>query len=140
MKAGTCINGTDYPTWMASKKEYSRLYLYKNDPQGCCKYWFGDTSVDSCVQRIIRSTDCIQAATGMAVNKTAEYLNMWYPVIKEHTCKQDKLIPSWMQNEGYIDWSLFHTRQYCCAAFGVPALQPGKIGPYRGHTHSTLLL
>ena len=30
IEARTCVNGTDFPQWMNSDKEYSRLYIFKN--------------------------------------------------------------------------------------------------------------
>jgi len=122
MNAHTCVNGTDYPAWMASEKAYIRLYLYKNDPQGCCRYWFGKDSVDGCVTNIIQSTyidwNSTQAATVPTVDKTEEYLKMWYPVLEESKCKKDGSMPPWMVNGACSEWYLFHTRQQCCAAFG----------------------
>ena len=121
MHAGTCVNGTDYPAFMASDKDFIRLYLYKNDPEGCCKYWFGDFAVEGCVNSIIQSTYIDWNSTDInmtAVNKTEEYLNMWYPIVEEHKCKKDGTMPAWMLAEGYVEWYLFNTRQQCCAAFG----------------------
>jgi len=116
MKARVCVNGTDYPSWMAEDKTYTQLYLYKNDPRGCCKYWFGETSADSCVHNIIQSTYI--NTTQIAANVTAAYLDMWYPILEENRCMNDGHAPSWMMNDGYPEWFLFNTRSSCCAAFG----------------------
>lgn len=35
LNANTCVNGTDFPDWMASDVDYKRLYLFK-DLEGCC--------------------------------------------------------------------------------------------------------
>jgi len=105
---------------MTEDKDYTRLYLYKNDPQGCCKYWFGEASVDGCVSSIIQSTyiNTTQAANMTAVNNTEKYLEMWYPVLEEYKCLKDGKMPPWMLEEGYTKWYLFHTRSSCCGAFG----------------------
>jgi len=122
MHAGTCVNGTDYPDWMAQDRDFIRLYLYNNDPEGCCKYWFGDYEVESCVNNIIQSTYIDDSSTDApnvtAVNKTEEYLEMWYPVIFRKICRNDRDMPSWMLVPGYVEWYLFNTRDQCCAAFG----------------------
>ena len=121
MKARTCVNGTDYPSWMASDKAYIRLYLYKNDPQGCCKYWFGESSVDSCERSIIQSVyidqNNTQAANVTDLNQTKGYLKMWYPDPDAYKCKKDGSMPPYMLLKGYREWYLFHTNQQCCAAF-----------------------
>ena len=111
--AGTCVNGTDYPSWMASETAYIRFYLFKNDPQGCCKYWFGEGSVDNCVRSIIHSpsidansihTADVTTMNQLAVNQTEGYLKMWYPVLEEKKCKKDGLMLPWMLGKGYREW------------------------------------
>lgn len=114
--ARTCVNGTDYPGWMASNKEFIRLYLYKNNPQGCCNYWFGEDT-DGCVKSIIQSTyidtNDAQAADVTTVDKT----KMWYPILDEKKCKNDGSMPSWMLEERFKLY-LLHSRQQCNDMFG----------------------
>ena len=108
---------------MAADKDFVRLYLYKNDPEGCCKYWFGDFAVEGCVNSLIQGAysgvdDNDDALNMTAVNKTEEYLQMWYPAINKQKCLRDGEVPSWMLVEGYPEWYLFNRREQCCAAFG----------------------
>lgn len=41
IQARACVNGTDFPSWMNSDREFSRLYIFKK-LEGCCKCfaWF----------------------------------------------------------------------------------------------------
>eukprot|EP00584_Thalassiosira_punctigera_P010481 CAMPEP_0172530792 /NCGR_PEP_ID=MMETSP1067-20121228/4415_1 /TAXON_ID=265564 ORGANISM="Thalassiosira punctigera, Strain Tpunct2005C2" /NCGR_SAMPLE_ID=MMETSP1067 /ASSEMBLY_ACC=CAM_ASM_000444 /LENGTH=375 /DNA_ID=CAMNT_0013315061 /DNA_START=808 /DNA_END=1931 /DNA_ORIENTATION=+ len=108
MHANTCVNGTDYPAWMASDRDFKRLYLFKNNPEDCCKNWFGAHAVEDCLKNIIQSEyidfNSAEATDITVVNKTEEYLGMWYPVINRHKCVQDGSMPSWMLVEGYVEW------------------------------------
>ena len=53
LNAGTCVNGTDYPEWMARDDNFKRVYLFK-EPEGCCKNWFASNNYDSCLVSIIQ--------------------------------------------------------------------------------------
>ena len=53
INAGTCVNGTDYPEWMASDTNFKRFYLFK-EPEGCCKKWFEGYNFDNCMASIIQ--------------------------------------------------------------------------------------
>lgn len=53
LNAGTCINGTDYPPWMSSDKDFKRLYLFKN-LDGCCRQWFTSYDLEGCVNNVIQ--------------------------------------------------------------------------------------
>jgi len=118
MKARTCVNGTNYPDWMVSDKEFIRLYLFKNNPEGCCTFWFGESSVNSCVKSIIQSTyidsNDAQASGVTPVDKT----KMWYPNMHQRKCENDASMPLWMLEEDYAEWYLHHSKQHCNAAFG----------------------
>ena len=116
MMSGTCVNGTDYPAWMASDRDFIRLYLYKNDPERCCKHWFGEYAIEGCANSIIQGTYIDYNTT--QTNKTEEYLTMWYPAITRQKCLKDGKTPTWMLAEGYVEWYLFKSKQQCCAAFG----------------------
>ena len=52
INANTCVNGTDYPSWMASDVDYKRLYLFKTI-KGCCNHWF-QAYVDGCEKAVIQ--------------------------------------------------------------------------------------
>ena len=118
INAGTCVNGTDYPDWMSSDVDFQRMYLYK-EPEGCCKFWFGESTLSSCMNLII---------SGVYVNRTntnatdsdieAERLTKWYPAMKGNTCRNDQDMPSWMLEDEYTTYYLFNTYEQCCAAFG----------------------
>ena len=103
---------------MVSDKEFIRLYLFKNNPEGCCKFWFGESSVDSCVKSIIQSTyidtNGAQASGVAPVDKT----KLWYPNMHRHKCENDASMPLWMLEEDYAEWYLHHSSQQCNAAFG----------------------
>ena len=125
LDAGTCVNGTDYPDWMASDVDFIRLYLFKK-PEGCCNQWFkSDTA--ACQSSIIQGKyavlpcptnrpGCVPIST--VTNATAELLSMWYPSFFEHKCKNDQWIPEYMLIQGYQDSYLFNSEEQCCAAFG----------------------
>ena len=53
LNSGTCVNGTDYPEWMARDDNFKRVYLFK-EPEGCCKNWFASYNYDSCLVSIIQ--------------------------------------------------------------------------------------
>jgi len=126
--AGTCVNGTDYPEYMGSDKEFIRLYLFKN-LEGCCKHWFGSdaTNLADCENNVIQGKYEIEPCptnrpdcnhTSSVTNTTAELLTMWYPSMDEGKCKNDGNMPSYMLLEDYTDWYLFNDKERCCAAFG----------------------
>ena len=102
---------------MASSKKFARLYLYKNNPQGCCNYWFGEDT-DSCMKSIIQSTyidtNNAQAADAATVDRT----RMWYPILDEYMCKNDGSIPQWMLDKSITKSYLYQSRQECNIAFG----------------------
>merc|ERR1712194_845328 len=119
MNARTCVNGTNYPEWMASDKGFIRLYLYKNNPEGCCKFWFGEDSVDGCVKSIIQSTYIDRNDAQSADVTPVDKIEMWYPIMEEEKCKNDGSMPSWMLDEVYAEWYLHHSKQLCnIAHFG----------------------
>ena len=127
INANTCVNGTDYPSWMASDVDYKRLYLFKTI-KGCCNHWF-QAYGDGCEKAVIQGVyefmepcptnrpDCNNNSTAPA-NVTAYNLGKWYPDTGSHTCRNDGKTPSWMLRGSYVEWYLFNTREQCCAAFG----------------------
>lgn len=130
LASGTCVNGTDYPPWMAADTDFKRLYIFKR-LDGCCKQWFTDWDLDGCVRNVIQgkyiTLPCAEnrpednnpaCDTSTIANSTEALLGMWYPDIDGHRCKNDGAMPSWMRAEGYAVWYLFNTRAQCCAAFG----------------------
>ncbi|KAL7528784.1 hypothetical protein ACHAXR_002633, partial [Thalassiosira sp. AJA248-18] len=110
LNAGTCVNGTDFPEWMASDSDFKRLYLFKR-LSGCCKQWFTESNLDSCMENVIQGRyetepcpenrpECIHAP----VTDAKEALKaMWYPDIDGQRCKNDKAMPSWMLVEEFLD-------------------------------------
>ena len=114
LNANTCINGTDYPSWMAEDDIYKRLYLYK-EPEGCCMFWFGHDAVTNCVANVIQSTYIDANTTAMTTNQDPR--TKWYPKIQESICSNDGNVPTWMLNEGYSQWYLFNTKEACCSSF-----------------------
>jgi len=126
LDAKTCVNGTDYPDWMASDVDFKRLYLFKR-LEGCCTEWFTTFGLDECVKNVIQGVydvepcptnrpDCNNMPT--ITNTTTHMKGMWYPDIDGYKCKQDGAVPKWMLAEGYNELYLFNTRDQCCAAFG----------------------
>jgi len=124
--AATCVNGTDYPAWMASDADFKRLYLFGN-LEGCCVHWYTEAGKDGCVSNVIQGVylvepcpenrpDCNNAPT--IANITEHQKTMWYPDMDGHRCKNDGAMSSWMLAEGYAALYLFNTRAQCCAAFG----------------------
>ena len=127
LNSGTCVNGTDFPAWMASGTDFKRLYLFKSI-DGCCKHWFSEWDTGGCVNNVIQGMYEIEPCpqnrpecnhTSSITNETEALLGMWWPDIDAHICKQDGEMPVWMLEEGYSEWYLFNTRQQCCAAFGL---------------------
>jgi len=125
VNAGTCVNGTDYPDWMAADKDFIRLYLFKK-PEGCCKHWFTTSGLDECMANLIQSVyvtkpcpinrpDCKNVTT--IINATEARKAMWYPDIDGNTCKNDGAPDYWMLNEDYWQSYLFNTKAQCCAQF-----------------------
>lgn len=130
LASGTCVNGTDFPPWMAADSDFKRLYIFKR-LDGCCKQWFTDWDLEGCVNNVIQgkyiTIPCAEnrpednnpaCDTSSITNSTEALLGMWYPDIDGHKCKNDGAMPSWMRAEGYAVWYLFNTRAQCCAAFG----------------------
>ena len=126
LNAGTCVNGTDYPAWMASDRDFRRMYLFKA-LDGCCEKWFSSWDLEGCANQVIQGTYATEPCpenrpecnhTSSAVNATEVLIGMWYPDIDVNKCKNDKQVPKWMLQDGYAIWYLFNTRAQCCAAFG----------------------
>jgi hypothetical protein len=130
INGGTCVNGTDYPQWMAADTDFKRMYLFKR-LDGCCKHWFTDYDVDGCMATVRQGKyqgdvvpcpenrpECNDTVPVVA-NATEELLGMWYPAIEDNACRQDGQMPNWMLVEGYSIWYLFNAREQCCAAFSV---------------------
>ena len=115
INAGTCVNGTDYPDWMLDDVEFRRMYLYK-EPEGCCKFWFGESTLSSCMNSIIAGVYVNANSTDSGIE--AERLTKWYPAMRGNTCRNDKDMPSWMLTDEYATYYLFGTFEQCCAAFG----------------------
>jgi hypothetical protein len=117
LNANTCINGTDYPSWMISDDVYKRLYIF-HEPEDCCAFWFGPSDTSACVGSLVQSVYIETNATILAtVNQTEELLGMWYPNLDDKLCQRDGEMPSWMLQDGFTQWYLFNTREACCGAF-----------------------
>jgi len=118
LHSNTCINGKDYPAWMAEDDVYKRLYLY-HDAEGCCSFWFGSFSVSECVSNIIVSdvTDTTGTTNSTEEDIAAQLLAKWYPVLQESRCANDGNMPSFMLFDGFTDWYLFNSMSACCGAF-----------------------
>lgn len=119
LNSNTCIQGDDYPSWMAADDIYKRLYIYY-DAEGCCSFWFGKDS--SCVASVFTSTAgvTLTAAATNSTNATEALLilkSMWYPQLDARMCSNDGFAPDFMLNDGYTQWYLFNTQAACCAAF-----------------------
>ena len=130
MNSGTCVNGTDYPDWMASDRDFVRLYLFKT-LRGCCKAWFTDHDTDGCEDNVIQGLYAVDpCATNRPdrpecnfnltsyINVTEQRLAMWYPDFQAFKCRKDRNMPSWMLQEDYVQSYLFNSRAQCCGAFG----------------------
>jgi len=128
MERGTCVNGTDYPDWMAIDDNFRRMYIFK-DLEGCCAQWFSDFDVQGCVGSVVQGfydyVPCVEnrddagcVETSSVTNTTAHQLTMFYPRLGTHTCGNDGDMPSWMLDEDYAEYYLFSTMSQCCAAFG----------------------
>jgi len=122
----TCVNGTDYPSYMASDKDFLRYYIFKT-LEGCCKEWFTTVGLDSCKNDVIQGVynvtpcpinrpDCNNVAS--ISNVTVHQLTMWYPDLDGLKCKNDGGMESFMLLEEYTELYLFNTRAQCCNAFG----------------------
>jgi hypothetical protein len=115
LATGTCINGTDYPSWMTKTEDYKRMYLF-HEPHDCCEYWFGQYGENSgCVASVVQSS---YESTTATTNMTAVYLEKWYPDLHDRRCLHDQQMPSWMLGESFRDFYLFNSRQACCGSFG----------------------
>ena len=130
--ANTCVNGTDFPSWMNSDVDFSRLYIFKT-LEGCCNKWFTDWDLDGCMNNVIQgkymelpcpentlndnenNPDCHKS---VIANITEHRLTMWYPDLDGLKCKNDGAMNEFMLQEDYVLWYLFNTREQCCAAFG----------------------
>ncbi|KAL3760452.1 hypothetical protein ACHAWU_005987, partial [Discostella pseudostelligera] len=55
LASSTCVNGTNYPEWMASDIEFKRLYLFKT-LDGCCEKWYKSINLDGCKSRVVQGT------------------------------------------------------------------------------------
>jgi len=128
LERGTCVNGTDYPDWMAIDDDYRRMYLFK-DLEGCCQQWFSDFDVQGCVGSVVQGfydyVPCVEnrddsgcVETSSITNTTAHQLAMFYPRLGSNTCGNDGDMPSWMLSEDYAEYYLYNTMSQCCAAFG----------------------
>ena len=126
LNAGTCVNGTDFPEWMASDVDFKRMYLFKT-LGGCCKQWFTDFDLDGCIANVIQGEYAVEPCptnrpecnnNTTIANATDHLLGMFYPDLGTHVCKNDRQMPSWMLADGYQEWYLFNSRDQCCAAFG----------------------
>ncbi|KAL3782622.1 hypothetical protein HJC23_000004 [Cyclotella cryptica] len=115
LEANTCVNGTDYPSWMIANDEFKRLYIF-HEPQGCCEFWFGESGPTSrCVGNIIQS---VYVNITAGTNITALLLAKWYPMLEESRCINNGEMPQWMLSDGFAEWYLFNTLEACCKAFG----------------------
>ena len=115
MQSGTCINGTDYPSWMTETEDFKRLYIF-HEPQGCCEFWFGDFGENSgCVLNVIQGD--YDPGTTLITNRTAALLEKWYPILDERRCVQDRATPNWMLSETFSDYYTFSSQEACCATF-----------------------
>jgi len=126
LHASTCVNGTDYPAWMATDVDFKRLYLFKT-LDGCCKHWFTAWDLDGCKNNVIQGMYDVKPCPenrpecnhNTSITDLMEHRKgMWYPDIDGHKCKNDGGMPAWMLDEGYTEWYLFNTRAQCCASFG----------------------
>jgi hypothetical protein len=125
INAGTCVNGTDYPPWMASDVDFKRLYLFKN-LEGCCEMWFTAFDLEGCVNNVIQgvyevepcSTNRPECNHTSSTDPGVAKLEMWYPDMDGLKCKNDGHMEKWMLADGYSIWYLFNTHQQCCSAFG----------------------
>ena len=127
---GTCINGTDYPHWMATDDEYERMYLF-GTLEGCCEQWFTADLKDSCMKKVVQGfyaktpcalnrPECNSHSDPYVIeNKTEHLLTKWYVDLDLRQCHQDGKMPTWMLDESYSQFYLFHTKEQCCIAFGV---------------------
>jgi len=124
--AQTCVNGTDFPEWMAKDEDYKRLYLFKT-LEGCCTKWFTAYDLDGCKRNVIQGAYEVEPCpenrpecnhVSSITNHTEALRAMWYPDIDGHRCKNDGAVPDWMMEDGYNMWYLFSTQAQCCAAFG----------------------
>jgi insulin receptor substrate 1 len=142
----TCVNGTDYPAWMADDDEFKRLYLFST-LDGCCTHWYTTGDKQDCVTNVVQGVylgdlPCHQnrpdegPATDASGNEIPcdellpdhnhpwqnaqpiELTTKWYPDLDGLRCKDDGHMESWMLHEDYQEWYLFNTQQQCCAAFG----------------------
>ena len=125
----TCVNGTDYPDWMASDVDYKRMYLFGR-LDGCCKEWFADWGLQDCMDNVRQgfyhydpcaTNDRNPEDCDTTVNWSSEEAHIrskWYPDIDGHECKNDGAAPSWMLEDGYAIWYTFNTEEQCCAGFG----------------------
>jgi hypothetical protein len=115
MQLGTCINGTDYPSWMIETEEFKRLYIF-NEPQGCCEFWFGDFGESSgCVSNVVQGD--YDASITVSTNRTADLLEKWYPLLEQRRCVKDGATPTWMLSETFSDYYTFSSQEACCAMF-----------------------
>eukprot|EP00956_Cyclotella_meneghiniana_P017843 scaffold29369_cov57-Cyclotella_meneghiniana.AAC.13 len=106
MQLGTCINGTDYPSWMIETEEYKRLYIF-HEPQGCCEFWFGDFGESSgCVSNVVQGD--YDASITVSTNRTADLLEKWYPLLEQRRCVKDGATPTWMLSETFTLDEYFH--------------------------------
>lgn len=126
IQAGTCVNGTDHPEWMASDVDYQRLYLFKG-LEGCCNQWFTDSGFAKCMANVIQGyyrvdpcpinrPDCNNGDKISDIEKFR--LTMWYPDMDGDKCKNDGAMEKYMLQTDYHEWYLFNTQEQCCAAFG----------------------
>jgi len=126
ISADTCVNGTDYPPYMASDKDYRRNYLFKN-LEGCCTHWFTTSGLEKCKANMIQSIYIVEPCplnragctpTASITNMTEHRLTMWYPDLDSLKCKNDGSPEFWMLDEEFVEWYLFNTKDACCAGFG----------------------
>lgn len=113
--ADTCVNGTDYPSWMVKTDNYQHMYIF-HEAQDCCQFWFGETGPNSgCARSVIQGSYVeITAST----NTTALLLQKWYPLLGDGRCTNDGEMPSWMMSESFREHYLFSSRQSCCSYYG----------------------
>ena len=125
--ANACVNGTDYPAWMAADVDFKRTYLVSTI-DGCCKKWFPSQNLNDCKNGVIQGIydvapcptnrpDCSNLPT--ITNVTDHLLGMWYPDIGGSYCKNDRMMPEWMLASGFAEAYLFNTREQCCSKFGL---------------------
>jgi insulin receptor substrate 1 len=107
----TCINGYDYPSWMAAEG-YSRLYIF-DTAEGCCNYWYGDSGSAECLAGLV-----IRPTSPAGTGATTTVARDWYPQLSLQACSNDGNIPDWMLGAGFSTSFTFVSERECCNAWG----------------------